>query len=43
VRARVREYVDAGVESLFVGPACPEQHTAELEQILADELIPSLR
>jgi len=43
VRARVREYLDAGVESLFIGPACPEEHTAELEQILADELIPAMR
>jgi hypothetical protein len=31
------------VESVFVGPACPEQHTVELEQILADELIPAIR
>jgi probable F420-dependent oxidoreductase len=42
VRARIREYRDAGVESLFVGPACPEEYTAELEQLLADELIPDL-
>lgn len=43
VRARVREYLDAGVESLFIGPACPEEFTGELEQILADELIPAIR
>jgi probable F420-dependent oxidoreductase len=43
VRACLREYRDAGVESLFVGPACPEEYTAQLEQLLADELIPDLR
>jgi probable F420-dependent oxidoreductase len=43
VRARIRDYIDAGVESLFIGPACPEEYTAELEQLLADELIPDLR
>jgi alkanesulfonate monooxygenase SsuD/methylene tetrahydromethanopterin reductase-like flavin-dependent oxidoreductase (luciferase family) len=40
VRARIREYLDAGVESLFIGPACPEEHTAEHEHLLAEELLP---
>ncbi|HEY1974126.1 MAG TPA: LLM class flavin-dependent oxidoreductase [Pseudonocardia sp.] len=43
VRSRVREFLDAGVESLFIGPACPEEHTAEMEHLLAEELLPALR
>ena len=43
VRARIGEYVDAGVDALFVGPACPEEFTAEHEQLLADELLPAFR
>lgn len=43
VRARIREYVDAGVETLLIGPACPEEHTREHEQLLAEELLPVVR
>jgi probable F420-dependent oxidoreductase len=43
VSARLREYVDAGVRTLLIGPACPEEHTAEHERLLADEVLPALR
>jgi alkanesulfonate monooxygenase SsuD/methylene tetrahydromethanopterin reductase-like flavin-dependent oxidoreductase (luciferase family) len=43
VRARMREYIDAGVETFFVGPACPEEFAPDLEQLLADEVFPAFR
>ena len=43
VLARLREYLDAGVRSVFIGPACPEEHTPDLERLLAEEVVPALR
>ena len=43
VQARIREYIDAGVQTLIIGPACPDEFTAEHEELLATEVLPALR
>jgi len=42
-RARLAEYVDAGARTVFFASACPDDHVAENQRLLVDEVIPAFR
>jgi probable F420-dependent oxidoreductase len=43
VRARLDDYIDAGVETILLAPACPDKDTVELEHLLAETVLPRYR
>ena len=42
-RARLAEYVDAGARVVFFASACPDEHVAENQRLLVDEIMPAFR
>jgi probable F420-dependent oxidoreductase len=42
-RARLAEYVDAGARTVFFASACPDEHLAENQRLLVDEVMPAFR
>ena len=43
VRARLREYVDAGARLVMLSSACPDDHVDENVRLIAEEVIPAFR
>jgi probable F420-dependent oxidoreductase len=41
--ARLREYVDAGADTIILSSACPNGYAAENERLLATEVLPQFR
>jgi len=42
-RARIREYVDAGAEVVFLSSACPADYAMRNEEFIAREVLPAFR
>jgi probable F420-dependent oxidoreductase len=42
-RARIREYVDAGAEVVFLSSACPADYAMRNEELIAREVLPAFR
>lgn len=42
-RARIREYVDAGAEVVFLSSACPADYAVRNEELIAREVLPAFR
>ncbi len=42
-RARIREYVDAGAEVVFLSSACPADYAERNEELIAREVLPAFR
>ena len=40
-RARLAEYIDAGARAVFFASACPDEHVAENQRLLVDEILPA--
>ena len=41
--ARLREYVDAGAETVVVASVCPQDYMQENQRLLAEEVLPAFR
>ncbi len=41
--ARLREYIEAGAQTVILNSACPEDYVAENERLMAAEVLPVLR
>ena len=42
-RARLTEYIEAGARAVFFASACPDEHVAENQRLLVEEILPAFR